>query len=129
MVAEGVERHGKMRSHRSSSPAAVVGKRIRQLRIERELTQTNLARQIGIQQSDLSRMEKGEYRVSLDVLFRILRVLDLSLNDFFGSPAARDLTRREETLLNVFRALPQEEQDEVVEFAAFKRSRLEGADG
>ena len=40
----------------------LVGRKIRQLRKERRLTQTELAVRLGIQQSDLSRMEKGEYR-------------------------------------------------------------------
>ena len=63
---------------------AAIGSRLRRLRKERGLTQAELARQIGIQQSDLSRMEKGEYRVSLDNRVKILGVFDLDLADFFG---------------------------------------------
>jgi len=108
---------------RSSLPAATVGQLLRHHRQDRRLTQTELARQIGIQQSDLSRMEKGEYRVSLDVLFRILRVFEMSLGEFFGDLASHSLTSREATLLDSFRVLPREEQDEVLEFAEFKRTR------
>ena len=71
-----------------SLEVAAVGSRLRRLRNERGLTQAELARQIGIQQSDLSRMEKGEYRVSLDNLFKILAVFDLDLADFFGEQQA-----------------------------------------
>ena len=110
---------------RSSLPAATVGQRIRQHRQERTLTQTELARQIGIQQSDLSRIEKGEYRVSLDVLFRLLQVFETSLGAFFGDLAAQSLTTREASLLESFRTLPREKQDEVVEFIEFKRGRQE----
>jgi transcriptional regulator with XRE-family HTH domain len=113
---------------RSSLPAATVGQRIRQTRQERNLTQTELARQIGIQQSDLSRMEKGEYRVSLDVLFRLLRVFEVSLGEFFGDLAQQALTSSEATLLESFRVLPREEQHEVIDFVEFKRSRHEGND-
>jgi len=111
------------RTTRSSLPAATVGQRIRQHRQERNLTQTELARQIGIQQSDLSRMEKGEYRVSLDVLFRLLQVFEMSLGEFFGDLAQQSLTSREANLLESFRALPREDQHEVVDFVEFKRSR------
>lgn len=100
-----------------------MGQRIRQHRQERSLTQTELARQIGIQQSDLSRMEKGEYRVSLDVLFRLLQVFEMSLGEFFGDLAQQSLTSRETNLLESFRALPREDQHEVVDFVEFKRSR------
>jgi transcriptional regulator with XRE-family HTH domain len=108
---------------RSSLPTATVGQRIRQYRQARSLTQTELARHIGIQQSDLSRIEKGEYRVSLDVLFRLLQVFEMSLGEFFGDLAAQSLTAREAILLESFRTLPHEEQDEVVEFVEFKRGR------
>jgi transcriptional regulator with XRE-family HTH domain len=100
-----------------------VGQRIRQHRQERNLTQTELARQIGIQQSDLSRMEKGEYRVSLDVLFRLLQVFEMSLGEFFGDLAQQGLTSREAGLLESFRTLPREDQHDVLEFVEFKRSK------
>jgi transcriptional regulator with XRE-family HTH domain len=111
------------RQVRPSLPTATVGQRIRQHRQERNLTQTELARQIGIQQSDLSRMEKGEYRVSLDVLFRLLQIFEMSLGEFFGDLAQQGLTLREANLLESFRALPREDQHEVLDFVEFKRSR------
>ena len=111
------------RPTRTSLPTAAVGPRIRQHRQERNLTQTELARQIGIQQSDLSRMEKGEYRVSLAVLFRLLQVFEMSLGEFFGDLAEQSLTSREAQLLESFRSLPHDDQDDVLEFVEFKRSR------
>jgi transcriptional regulator with XRE-family HTH domain len=111
------------RSTRTSLPTATVGQRIRQHRQERNLTQTEVARQIGIQQSDLSRMEKGEYRVSLDVLFRLLQAFEMSLGEFFGDLAQQGLTLREAGLLESFRSLPREDQHEVLEFVDFKRSK------
>ena len=50
----------------------LVGRKIRQLRRQRKLTQVELAEKIGIHQSDLSRMEQGEYKVGLDTLLKIL---------------------------------------------------------
>jgi len=52
----------------------LVGYKIRELRKARSLTQAELAGKIGIQQSDLCRMETGEYKVSLDTLFRVLGI-------------------------------------------------------
>ena len=110
-----------------SSPEVVaVGSRLRQLRKERNLTQAELARQIGIQQSDLSRMEKGEYRVSLDNLFKILAIFDLDLADFFGEKSAvteqvqQPLSRADMKTLHMLRELSPEGRDEVLEFIEFK---------
>jgi transcriptional regulator with XRE-family HTH domain len=114
----------------STSPeVAAIGGRLRKLRKDRGLTQAELARQIGIQQSDLSRMEKGEYRVSLDKLFRILAVFDLELADFFDSapaaPAAaqQPLSQMDMQILHMLRELSPAGRAEVQEFLEFKLRR------
>src|SRR5207249_11291782 len=61
----------------------LVGEKIRELRKARSLTQSELAGKIGIQQSDLCRMETGEYKVSLDTLFRILGIFGINIGEFF----------------------------------------------
>ncbi len=112
---------------------AVIGGRLKRLRKERKLTQAELARQIGIQQSDLSRMEKGEYRVSLDNLFKILGVFELQISDFFVDRAApeqllqRPLSHENMQMLHMLRELSPEARQEVREFVEFKvrRARAE----
>ena len=71
-----------------ASQILLVGQKIRQIRKSRHLTQADLAARIGVTQSDLSRMENGEYKVGLDTLFRILQVFELSMSHFFEEPAA-----------------------------------------
>ena len=80
----------------------LVGRKIRQLRRQRKLTQVELAERIGIHQSDLSRMEQGEYKVGLDTLLKILATFDLSIGDFF------DESDRSET---VVAEVPQPQPD------------------
>ena len=106
---------------------AAIGSRLRRLRKERHLTQAELARQIGIVQSDLSRMEKGEYRVSLDNLFKILSVFDLELAGFFEeqprSTAPAPLSQQDMQILHLLRELSPEARSEVQEFLEFKLRR------
>ncbi len=114
--------------HELTTPAASVGARLRALRKERHLTQTELARQIGIQQSDLSRMEQGEYRVSLDNLFKILAVFDVAINDFFRDQATepgprRHLNHEDMQILQQLRQLSEGGRREVMEFLEFKVRR------
>ena len=101
----------------------LVGRKIRQLRKEHNLTQTELSARIGIQQSDLSRMEKGEYRVSLDTLFRILAEFDVTMGEFFNDTAEQPAPTRDLRLLNELRQLDQESLREVEDFVAFKRAQ------
>lgn len=66
----------------------LVGQKIRQIRKSRHLTQADLASKIGVTQSDLSRMENGEYKVGLDTLFKILQVFELPMSRFFDDASA-----------------------------------------
>jgi transcriptional regulator with XRE-family HTH domain len=64
--------------------ALLVGRKIRKLRKDRRLEQAELAAMVGMQPADLARVERGEYRISLDVLFRLLGVFEASVDDFLS---------------------------------------------
>lgn len=104
----------------------LVGRKIRQLRQAHNLTQTELSTRIGIQQSDLSRMEKGEYRVSLDNLFKILAEFRMSIAEFFDEIAEESITPRDLHVLKRYKDLDGEAQKEVEDFIAFKRNQTKG---
>jgi transcriptional regulator with XRE-family HTH domain len=119
----------------------LVGRKIRELRKEHKLTQVELSSRLGIQQSDLSRMEvelssrlgiqqsdlsrmeKGEYRVSLDTLFRILAEFRMSIGEFFEGVAKESVTPRDVRLIQEFKSLHDDAQREVEEFIAFKQTQ------
>jgi len=104
----------------------LVGRKIRQLRKEHKLTQMELSSRLGIQQSDLSRMEQGEYRVSLDTLFRILAEFKMSIGEFFEDVAQESLTPRDVGVIRDFQSLSDEAQREVQDFIAWKRAQDTG---
>jgi len=106
----------------------LVGRKIRQLRKEHKLTQVELSNRLGIQQSDLSRMEQGQYRVSLDTLFRILAEFKMSIGEFFEEINQETITPRDIRLIQDFNNLSMDAQREVETFIAFKRS-LQGQSG
>ncbi len=97
----------------------LVGSRIRELRKGRHLTQTELSEKIGVAQSDLSRMEQGEYKVGLDTLFKLLQVFDLKIGEFFGEADTAGPEDRE--LVTEYRGLSEEARQEVRDFVRFKK--------
>jgi transcriptional regulator with XRE-family HTH domain len=114
-----------MSSH-SPRKVALVGSRIRELRKGRHLTQTELSEKIGIAQSDLSRMEQGEYKVGLDTLFKILQVFDLKMGEFFGeTESAAEKEARD--LAGEIQHLSEHSRQEIREFVRFKK-QLEEAE-
>jgi transcriptional regulator with XRE-family HTH domain len=113
------------------SQIIVVGQKIRQIRKSRRLTQADVAGRIGVTQSDLSRMENGEYKVGLDTLFRILQVFELSMSRFFEEPtgetaeteeaAPADPATESQLLVADFEELDDDSRREVRDFIAFKK--------
>lgn len=116
-----------VQQHLSLSRQNSVGARIRALRKGRNLTQMELSEKIGVLQSDLSRMEQGEYKVGLDTLFKILAVFELDMASFFdeGVAAAED----DRQLWKDFLALDPEARREVRDFIRFKMSQGKGDAG
>lgn len=95
----------------------LVGRKIRQLRRQRKLTQVELAEKIGIHQSDLSRMEQGEYKVGLDTLLKILQTFDLTIGDFFEE------SNRTQSMFEKLKTLSPAAQKEVESFIEFKHQQ------
>ena len=98
----------------------LVGSRIRSLRKDRTLTQADLAARIGIQQSDLCRMENGEYKVSLETLFKILSIFEMNVAEFFHEELPGASRQRDYEVLRQYQRLTPRAQDEVQEFILFK---------
>jgi transcriptional regulator with XRE-family HTH domain len=113
-----------MTSPASPRKVHLVGSRIRELRKGRRLTQTELSEKIGVAQSDLSRMEQGEYKVGLDTLFKILQVFDLKMAEFFEeteTAAERDARN----IAGEIKSLSDEARQEIRDFVLFKKQQEE----
>lgn len=101
-----------------------VGSKIRLLRKERDLTQAALAARIGVQQSDLCRMENGEYKVSLDTLFRILAVFGMEIGEFFRDEAAETtLAESAQEIVRLVHQLDDAARAEILDFVRYKSAK------
>lgn len=60
-----------------------IGKRIKIIRIERGITQTNLAKELGISQTNMSNIECGRVSVTVQNLLKLHEILRCSMADFF----------------------------------------------
>jgi transcriptional regulator with XRE-family HTH domain len=99
-----------------------VGSKLRDLRKARNLTQSDLAARIGIQQSDLCRMENGQYRVNLETLVKILMEFRITFSEFFQEEVHGELTHEERALLSSYRGVEPESQAQIMRFVEFLRS-------
>jgi XRE family transcriptional regulator, fatty acid utilization regulator len=63
----------------------LIGQRVRQVRLERGLKQTELARQLGISAAYLNLLEKGRRTIQLPLLLRALEALELEVESFMAT--------------------------------------------
>jgi transcriptional regulator with XRE-family HTH domain len=91
------------------------GERIREIRNNKNLTGSWLAKQIGVSQSFISALETGQKHCSLETLFAITQALDISMSDFFAAeqPLPDPQLQR---LLNAVEKLNEFELEKLVEF-------------
>jgi transcriptional regulator with XRE-family HTH domain len=62
-----------------------VGHRVRQLRKELELSQEALALKAEVDRTYVTDVEAGRRNVSLEILERLIKSLDVSVTDFFNN--------------------------------------------
>ena len=67
-----------------------VARRLKRLRLERDITLTALARTTAISKSTLSRLETGQRRPTLELLLALSRVYRVPLDDLVGAPDVGD---------------------------------------
>ena len=65
----------------------MVGQRVRSARMRRQMTQAELARATDIDQSRISRIERGEYLPSTSNLLALKATLGVSVGDLLGDKA------------------------------------------
>jgi len=69
---------------------AAVGPRLRELRRRRGVTLTALSQTTGIAVSTLSRLESGQRKPALNLLFPLAKAYQMPLDELVGSPANLD---------------------------------------
>jgi transcriptional regulator with XRE-family HTH domain len=62
---------------------STLGKKIRDIRVEKKITQAELADMCGFEKGSMSRIESGQRNLSTLTLVRISDALDVHMKDFF----------------------------------------------
>lgn len=59
------------------------GRRVKELRIERDLTQSELTEKVGLSNNFIGMVERGERNTSVDKIFKLAKAFDIKLAQFF----------------------------------------------
>jgi len=75
------------RRQRVQPVEVAIGRRIRELRLSRDMTQMELAAKIGMNQSVLSQCEQGQVRAHGALLLALMKALRVSADELLGTTA------------------------------------------
>lgn len=81
-----------------------LGKRMRRARIERGITQSELAQSAGVGANYVPRLERGEMVPSVEAAYCIARALGVSLDTLCGRPSRHDAENLASALAHLSRA-------------------------
>ena len=93
------------------------GRRLKELRQKRGLSQKELAAVIGVHQFQISKYETGAYFPTVGKVMELAKFLQVGLAELFGEVIPEEAEVRNVRLLHRFRdleSLPKDDQDVVV---------------
>ena len=96
---------------------AFIGKRIREVRSNKHLTQEYLADATGVNVSHISNIELNKVKVSLSLLVQICNALDVSMDYLLENEYHKPTSVLENELLITIRDLPKEKQETLLKIA------------
>ncbi|WP_273206507.1 helix-turn-helix domain-containing protein [Marinobacter subterrani] len=100
-----------------------LGQALKQLRKKKGLTLAEMAEKTHSHVGNLSRIERGMARPSLDLLYRLAEALGFSITDIFSVAENQQLSSRQVALNAVFISLLEEDQQLLLEFAELLAKR------
>ena len=96
---------------------AFIGKRIREVRSNKHLTQEYLADATGVNVSHISNIELNKVKVSLSLLVQICNALDVSMDYLLENEYHKPTSALETEFLITIRDLPKEKQETLLKIA------------
>lgn len=100
--------------------------KLKELRLNSNLTQKNIADQLGCNQTAFGKYERGELEPNVDTLIKLSKIFNCSVDYLIGNENdygviqtsnVPTLTKTQTELLSVFNLLSEEDQHQVIGFA------------
>lgn len=66
----------------------MINQRMKTARLEKHLSQAELAKAVGVSRQTVNMIENGDYNPTVALCIRICKVLDVTLNDLFWEDEA-----------------------------------------
>lgn len=106
----------------------MIGKRIKERRLELHITQTEISQKTSISSGNLSSIENAKYMPSAQAIVELSQILDCTTDWLLTGKSSKSNTaafsdNEESELLRCFRLLGAEDREELIEIATMKVAR------
>ena len=92
-----------------------IGRRIKEIRKQKQIPQEKLAEMIGISPNYMCALERGAYNIKLELLVQSIDGLDITADDLFRDVIKNGYVNRTSRLSDEIESLPIEEQQRIFE--------------
>ena len=96
---------------------ALIGQKIREVRIEKKLTQEYIANMTGVNVSHISNIETNKVKVSLTLLVQICNALDTTVDYILENEYHAPTTSIEKELFHAIKDMKKEKQELLLRIA------------
>jgi len=96
-----------------------IGARIKEARIKKGLTQTELAEIVGVSKGAIGNYESNISSPKDEILFKIMATLNVDANFIFQDSIKKPVIITDDELVKEFLELPDETKKKALEFAKF----------
>ena len=103
--------------------------RIKELRQEKDILQSDLAKRLKVGQATISNWETGRYEPDQDALREMSKIFDVSIDYILGNTDIKNpltsedmsgLTEKQIKILEMMGELPEQDQDDLIQQAEYR---------
>lgn len=96
---------------------AYIGKRIREVRTDKHLTQDYISAITGVNVSHISNIENNKVKISLTLLIKVCNALDVSVDYLLQAEYSKPNSGIETELLHLLKDMPIDKQETLIRIA------------
>ena len=94
----------------------IIGRRIKEFRKNRKMSQEFLAEKLGIEPRQLSKLETGKHYPSFETMTKLLGILNLSFEDFMNNGHLQSAQELEQEILYMVHLLDNNQRQIMYKF-------------
>jgi len=96
---------------KDKTTGSALHEKLKDLRRHKKISQSMLAEKIGVSQSNYNKIENGLAEISVNRFFKVLEILEVSIEDFFGIQMINEQNENCQTMIRLYTQMIARDQE------------------